>query len=130
MRFDELNDQNYMMFAIKHYENPQAVTQEDFYEDLKRFKWIKRLLKRYQTTGILKSHLLINHFIILYNIFGEATTPMLFFKIEQELWSSVKSFIIFLNRLPEYPQSSIHNIQVDINCLKELYKIYNGKEDS
>jgi hypothetical protein len=55
---------------------------------------------------------------------------MLFFKIEQELWSSVKSFIIFLNRLPEYPQSSIHDIQVDINCLKELYKIYNGKEDS
>ena len=72
MRFDELNEDNYVMFAIKHYENPHAVTQDDFYEDLKRFKWIKRLLKRYQTTGILKSHLLINHFIILYNVFGEA----------------------------------------------------------
>ena len=53
MRFDELNDDNYMMFAIKHYENPQAVTQEDFYEDLKKFKYIKRLLKRYKNTGEL-----------------------------------------------------------------------------
>ena len=51
MRFDELNEDNYMMFAIKHYENPQAVTQEDFYEDLKKFKYIKRLLKRYQKSG-------------------------------------------------------------------------------
>ena len=88
MRFDELNEDNYVMFAIKHYENPHAVTQDDFYEDLKRFKWIKRLLKRYQTTGILKSHLLINHFIILYNVFGDATTPLLFFKIDRELWCS------------------------------------------
>ena len=130
MIFNELNDDNFLLFAIRYYENPQAVTKEDFEKDLNHFKYIKRLLKRYKKSGELKTHLILNHFIILYNIFGEATTPMLFFKIEQELWSSVKSFIIFLNRLPEYPQSSIHNIQVDINCLKELYKIYNGKEDS
>ena len=71
MRFDELNENNYIMFAIKHYDNPHAVTQDDFYEDMKRFKWIKRLLKRYKSTGVLKTHLLINHFIILYNVFGE-----------------------------------------------------------
>ena len=130
MIFNELNEDNFLLFAIRYYENPQAVTKEDFEKDLNHFKYIKRLLKRYKKTGELKTHLILNHFIILYNIFGEATTPMLFFKIEQELWSSVKSFIIFLNRLPEYPQSSIHDIQVDINCLKELYKIYNGKEDS
>ena len=130
MIFNELNDDNFLLFAIRYYENPQAVTKEDFEKDLNHFKYIKRLLKRYKKSGELKTHLILNHFIILYNIFGEATTPMLFFKIEQELWSSVKSFIIFLNRLPEYPQSSIHDIQVDINCLKELYKIYNGKEDS
>jgi hypothetical protein len=130
MIFNELNEDNFLLFAIRYYENPQAVTKEDFEKDLNHFKYIKRLLKRYKKSGELKTHLILNHFIILYNIFGEATTPMLFFKIEQELWSSVKSFIIFLNRLPEYPQSSIHNIQVDINCLKELYKIYNGKEDS
>ena len=130
MIFNELNEDNFLLFAIRYYENPQAVTKEDFEKDLNHFKYIKRLLKRYKKSGELKTHLILNHFIILYNIFGEATTPMLFFKIEQELWSAVKSFIIFLNRLPEYPQSSIHNIQVDINCLTELYKIYNGKEQT
>ena len=62
MRFDELNEDNYLLFAIKYYDNPQAATKDDFYEDLKRFKWIKRLLKRYKTTGELNAHLLINHF--------------------------------------------------------------------
>jgi len=129
MIFNELNEDNFLLFAIKNYENPQAVTKEDFEKDLNHFKYIKRLLKRYKKTGELKTHLILNHFIILYNIFGEATTPMLFFKIEKELWSTAKSFIIFLNRLPEYPKSSIHNIQVDLFCLEELYKIYNGKEE-
>jgi hypothetical protein len=127
MIFNELNEDNFLLFAIKHYENPQAVTREDFDKDLNHFKYIKRLLKRYKNTGELKTHLLINHFIILYNIFGEAATPMLFFKIEKELWSAMKTFIIFLGKFPEYPKSSIHDIQVDIHCLSELYKIYNEK---
>ena len=123
MRFDELNEDNYVMFAIKHYENPHAVTQEDFYEDLKRFKWIKRLLKRYKTTGILKSHLLINHFIIVYNVFGEAATPLLFFKIDHELWPIIKAFVVYLGRLPEFPKSSLHEIPMDNNCLDNLNSI-------
>jgi hypothetical protein len=123
MRFDELNENNYIMFAIKHYENPHAVTQEDFYEDLKRFKWIKRLLKRYKTTGILKSHLLMNHFIILYNVFGEAATPLLFFKIDRELWPVIKSFVVYLGRLPEYPKSTLHDIPMDEDCLGDLNRI-------
>ena len=127
MIFHELNEDNFLLFAIKHYENPQAVTREDFDRDLNHFKYIKRLLKRYKNSGQLKTHLLLNHFIILYNIFGEATTPMLFFKIENDLWSAMKSFIIFLGRFPEYPKSGIHDIQVDINCLSELYKIYDEK---
>jgi len=130
MLFNELNEDNFLLFAIKHYENPQAITKEDFDRDLNHFKYIKRLLKRYKNTGQLKIHLILNHFIILYNIFGEATTPMLFFKIEKELWSSMKSFIIFLNRFPEYPKCYIHDIQVDLYCLKELNKIYNGKEEN
>lgn len=127
MIFNELNEDNFLLFAIKHYENPQAVTKEDFDRDLNHFKYIKRLLKRYKNSGQLKTHLLLNHFIILYNIFGEATTPMLFFKIERELWSAMKSFIIFLGRFPEYPHSDIHDIQVDMLCLTELYKIYNAE---
>ena len=104
MIFSELNEENFLLFAIKHYENPQAVTREDFEKDLNHFKYIKRLLKRYKGSGELKVHLLINHFIILYNIFGDATTPMLFFKIERDLWSSVKTFIMFLDKLPEFPR--------------------------
>jgi len=129
MIFNELNEDNFLLFAIKYYENPQAVTREDFDKDLNHFKYIKRLLKRYKNNGDLRVHLLLNHFIILYNIFGEATTPMLFFKIEKDLWSAMKSFIMFLGKFPEYPKSDIHNIQVDINCLSQLYSIYNAKED-
>ena len=129
MIFNELTEDNFLLFAIKNYENPQAVTKEDFDKDLNHFKYIKRLLKRYKNTGQLKTHLLLNHFIILYNIFGEATTPMLFFKIEEDLWSTMKTFVIFLGKLPDYPKSSIHDIQVDLNCLRELYKIYNEKDN-
>lgn len=128
MIFNELNEDNFLLFAIKNYENPQAVTKEDFQKDLNHFKYIKRLLKRYKKTGELKTHLLINHFIVLYNIFGEATTPMLFFKIDQDMWSQVKTFILFLNRLPEHPKTYIHDITVDLNCLTQLQKIFNKNE--
>jgi hypothetical protein len=123
MKFTELNDNNYVIFAIKNYENPHAVTKEDFEEDLKRFKWIKRLLKRYKTTGVLKSHLLINHFIILYNVFGEAATPLLFYKIDKDLWPVVKTFIVYLGKLPEYPRSQIHEIPLDDICLSSLKQL-------
>ena len=75
----------------------------------------------------MKVHLLINLFIILYNIFGEAATPMLFYKIEEDLWGVVKTFIIFLNRLPDYPHTYIHDIELDEKCFKELERIANGK---
>lgn len=130
MFFTELNEENFLLFAIKNYENPQAVTKEDFDRDLNHFKYIKRLLKRYKNAGELKVPLLINHFIILYNIFGEAATPMLFFKIEKELWSTMKTFILFLNRIPEYPKCYIHDIPVDIDCLGQLQKIYNERSGS
>ena len=120
MRFDELNESNYIMFAMKHYENPQAVTQEDFYDDMKRFKWIKRLLNKYKNTGEMNVHLLLNHFIILYNIFGDATTPLLFYRIDNELWNILKTFIVYLGRLPEYPVSYIHKIPVDCDCMEIL----------
>lgn len=126
MFFNELNEDTFLLFAIKHYENPQAVTEDDFHKDLNHFKYIKRLLKRYKNSGQLKTHLLINHFIILYNIFGDATTPMLFYKIENDLWSPMKTFIIFLNRLPDYPKCYIHDIPIDEYCMQELQRITNG----
>jgi hypothetical protein len=125
MLFTELNEENFLLFAIKNYENPQAVTKEDFDKDLNHFKYIKRLFRRYKNTGVLKTHLLINHFVILYNIFGDATTPMLFFKIDNDLWSYMKTFVVFMNKLPEYPRSYIHDIPIDPYCAQELEKITN-----
>ena len=130
MIFNELNEDNFLLFAIKNYENPQAVTKEDFDKELNHFKYIKRLLKRYKNTGVLKSHLLLNHFIILYNIFGEATTPMLFFKIDEDLWPSMKTFVIFLNRFPEYTKTSMQDVKVDSDCLKELNRINHEEKNS
>jgi hypothetical protein len=123
MKFDELNEDNYILFAIKHYDNPQAVTQEDFFEDLSRFKYIKKLLRKYVRTGDLKINLLINHFIIVFNIFSDAALPLLFFKIERELWSSMKTFLVFLDRVPEYPKTFINEIPIDEKCLEILQEI-------
>lgn len=120
MRFNELNEDNFLLFAIKHYDNPNAMTKDDFFEDLKRFKYIKRLLKRYDKTGILKTHLLLNHIIVVYNIFGDAATPILFFKIDQTYWKYLKSFMMFLNRLED---NVLSNIEIDSFCLEELNKL-------
>jgi len=123
MRFDELNEGNYLLFAIKFYNNPQAVTRDDFESDLKRIRYIKRLLKRYKNTGELKVHLILNHLIILFNVFDDATVPLLFYHLEEDLWSSIKSFLVFLNRVPEYPKTKINEIIEDEICLKQLQSI-------
>lgn len=123
MRFDELNDDNYIMFAIRYYDNPQCVTKDDFYEDLKRFKYIKRLFKRYIKTGQLKSHLLLNHFIILFNVFGEAAVPLLFFKIEKVYWPILKTFLLYLDRLGPGLEYQLSNIPEDEYCKQELNSI-------
>lgn len=123
MRFDELNESNYMLFAIKFYDNPQALTKEDFEDDLKRIKYIKRLLKRYRNTGELKIHLILNHLTVLFNVFNDAAVPLLFYNLEEDLLPSIKSFLIFLNRLPEYPKTQIHEIKEDRECLKQLQTI-------
>lgn len=120
MKFDELNEDNYILFAIKYYDNPQAVTREDFFDDLSRFKYIKKLLRKYVKTGELKVDLLINHLIIIFNVFNDASIPLLFFKLERELWSSLKTFLLFLNRIPDYPKSFLDDIEIDDNCLKIL----------
>ena len=126
MRFDELNKDNYLLFAIKYYDNPQSVTKEDFDNDLKRFKYIKRLLNRYKNTknvDDLKVYLILNHLIVLFNVFNDATVPLLFYNLDQSHWSIIKSFLIFLNRIPEYPKTFIDTIQEDQNCLKLLQAI-------
>ena len=120
MRFDELNENNYMLFAIKFYDNPHALTKEEFEDDLKRIKYVKRLLKRYKNTGVLKTHLILNHLTVLFNVFGEAAVPLLFYNLEEDLWPAIKSFLMFLQRIPDYPKSHIHGIPEDQNCIDEL----------
>ena len=123
MRFDELNENNYMLFAIKFYDNPHALTKEEFDDDLKRIKYVKRLLKRYKNTGVLKTHLILNHLTVLFNVFGEAAVTLLFYNLEEDLWPAIKSFLLFLKRIPEYPKSHIHGIPEDQTCIDELQSI-------
>ena len=120
MKFDELNESNYILFAIKHYENPHCVTREDFDEDMKRLKYLKRLLKRYVRGGSLRTHLIINHLIILYHVFGEAATSLLFFKMEREYWSLLKTLLIYLNK---YPIVMMPSLEVDPDLEEELEKL-------
>ena len=123
MKFNELNDDNYLLFAIKFYENPHAVTREDFEDDLKKIKYVKRLLRRYQNTNVLKTHLILNHLTVLFNVFGDAAVPLLFFNLERDLWSSIKSFLLFLHKLPEFPRTEIDDIELDQYCLDQLENI-------
>ena len=124
MRFTELNDDNYLLFAIKFYENPHAVTREDFEDDLKKIKYVKRLLRRYQKSNVLKTHLILNHLTVLFNVFGDAAVPLLFYNLERDLWSAIKSFLVFLGKLPEYPRSKdVEEIPVDQYCLEQLENI-------
>ena len=123
MRFTELNESNYLLFAIKFYDNPQSVTREDFESDLKRIRYVKRLLKRYQNNGQLKVHLILNHLIILFNVFNEATVPLLFYNLDEELWPAIKSFLIFLNRVSEYPKTKVNEIEADEYCLQQLKEL-------
>ncbi len=117
MRFDELNEDNYLFFAIKNYNNPQSVTCDDFEDDMKRFKYLKRLLRKYKKSGVLRTHLILNHVIVLYNVFDEAATPLLFYKIEQEHWDVLKTFMLFIGRLRE---SDLINISIDKIVYEEL----------
>jgi len=120
MNFVELNKDNFLLFAIKHYENPTASTHEEFDEDLKRFKYVKRWLKKYHETGDMNSHLLLNHLIVIMNCWDDAAIPMLFYKIESNYWSYLASFLIYLNRVPDYPYTDLNELAPDLNILKVL----------
>ena len=100
--FENLTKDNIMMYAIQHYHNPSCEGMGEFNDDMKRFKYIKRLFRKYKETGILKERLLLNHIIVLNNLFGaEASSTLLFFKTEQGYWPELKSFLEFLNIMPE-----------------------------
>ena len=100
--FSTLTPENINMFAMKHYNNPSCVDEQEFLDDMKRFKYLKRLFRKYDTSKDLKMRLIINHIIVLANVFGvDAATSLLFFKIEREHWPILKAFLVFLHYMPE-----------------------------
>lgn len=100
----ELTEDNFVFYAIKHYDNPACKGMGEFHDDLKRFRYLKRLLKKYKAGKELKERLILNHLVVIYNLFGiDVATKMLFFKIEEKHWPQLKSFLLFLNYLPMGP---------------------------
>ena len=98
---ENLSDDNFMIFAMKAYDKPSVIMSE-FEEDLKRIKYVKRLIKRYKATGDLKERLILNHIIILSNVFGvEPTVKMLFYKLDSDDYEILKTFLLFLNFMPK-----------------------------
>ena len=102
MKFDDLNDDTFLMYAMREYNNMQCTDIEEFYDDLKKIKYIKRLFNSYRNNGQLKERLILNHLIIFYNVFTvQAGTRILFYKIEKDFWSILKTFLIYLDRMPD-----------------------------
>ena len=102
MIFDDLNEKNFLLYAMKEYDNPQCVQVEEFYDDLKKVKYIKRLFNQYLNEGVLKERLLLNHIIIFYNVFPvRSATRILFLKIEEEFWPILKTFLVYLSYMSE-----------------------------
>jgi len=98
--FDELTNSNFKLFAARHYNNSECTDIDEFIEDLNRFKYLKRLFKRYEINDDLQERLILNHIIVLYNVFGiEAANKMIWFKVEENHYSQLKTFLVFLNYL-------------------------------
>ena len=102
MKFDDLTEENFLMFAMREYNNMQCTDIEEFHDDLKKIKYIKRLFNIYKNDGQLKERLILNHLITWYNVFPvQSGTRILFYKIEEQFWPMLKTFLIFLDRMPD-----------------------------
>ena len=130
MIFDDLNDDNFLMYAMREYNNMQCTDIEEFYDDLKKIKYIKRLFNVYKNNGQLKERLILNDFIIFYNVFTvQAGTRILFYKIEKDFWPMLKTFLVFLDRMPDKIESIrgevilASNIQLDDGIISRLRSI-------
>jgi hypothetical protein len=119
--FSTLTPENINMFAMKHYDNPSCVDEQEFLDDMKRFKYLKRLFRKYDTSKDLKMRLIINHIIVLANVFGvDAATTLLFFKIEKSHWPILKAFLIFLRYMPE---NDLVDVQINHEVMGKLGQI-------
>jgi hypothetical protein len=119
--YKKITSENVNMFAISNYNNPHCEGEKEFYDDMKRFKYIKRLLRKYNETNILKERLILNHIIVLRNLFGpEACVTLLLFKTQQEYFSTLKSFLLYLNMIREDELQQIEEDKYTIDVLRKL----------
>ena len=120
MRFNTLTNGNYMMYALLHYDNPHCKDIKEFFEDIKRIHYIRRLLKRYYSEDILKERLVLNHLITFYNVFeATAATRILFFRVEKRFHPALKTFLIYINKMPDDDE----DINLDDGVIKVLRNI-------
>ena len=119
--FDELNDDNFELFAIRNYYNPKCIDAEEFYEDLKRFKYVKRLITRYKENGKPSVNLLLNHLVVIFNVFGvESGLKMLEHKVDQKDFHILKPFFVYLQIVEN---TKYTGIPMDNTIVEELRKI-------
>lgn len=117
----KLTKNNLIVYAAKHYYNPSCIDGDEFFYDLKRFKYIKRLLNKYKQTGTLSERLIMNHLIVVNNVFGsEATVEILALKVELEHWATLKPFLIFLRIIKN---DEITGIEMDKHAIDKLREI-------
>jgi len=118
--FDKLTNSNFSAYASRYYDNRQCTSMEEFQDDMQRFKYLKRLFKRYSTSGDLQERLILNHIIVIYNVFGiEAATKMIFFKVEEQHWPALKTFLVYLNYLKE-------DMYIDVPLDPVIVKVLRG----
>jgi len=119
--FETLDDKNILIFAAKHYYKPNVIDAEEFYDDLKRFMYIKRLFNRYSKSGEISERLILNHLIVIFNVFGiQPSLQMLEYHIEQKYWTSLKPFLVFLKYIKN---DEYTNIPLDQHVVDRLRKI-------
>jgi len=127
---EDLNKENIDIFSELSYKNPQCLSYEDFYEDMYRIKYVKRLFNKYNRGGEIKTRLVLNHIIAFYNVFEKrSATRILFFKMEEKYWSLLKTFLLYLSYMPEIVHGvngrniMSEEININIDIFKELENI-------
>ena len=120
--FKEITKDNWLLFAQQHYDNPTLEREVEFYDDIKRFKYLKRLFRKYEITGDIKVRLVVNHIIVLQNVFGaEVSITLLLFKIDKKYWKILKPILDYLSYL--YPHE-LNDVQNDQKIVRELQKLW------
>jgi hypothetical protein len=123
---EKINENNFLLHAMHHYDNPQCHSVQEFEEDIKRFLYLKKLISRYKNNDELRERLILNHIIVLYNVFGDSTTRLLFYKIDESCWDVLVTFLVYLGRMPEMiPDTDIKvsDIKLDEKIILMLREI-------